>query len=214
MPTWLWRAPHGIWHSPLEGAGARLPSGHSLPSCPCWVPGCTPQLHVPEPWFPSLHNGANGMYLTAIPGGLNNRGVTGCWHANGVLTQPPASRQGPGAEAPRGLLEEHTRGSRHSRPEYTLHALQPAAGTQRAPPQPGPVPRAGTQGQRDWCRMPTEPRPTLGLVSGTRPPASPTLNLACAQSTDTMGRQSSHTPVLKPHRRTGCQARNGVCYAS
>lgn len=113
MPTWLWRAPHGIWHSPLEGAGARLPSGHSLPSCPCWVPGCTPQLHVPEPWFPSLHNGANGMYLTAIPGGLNNRGVTGCWHANGVLTQPPASRQGPGAEAPRGLLEEHTWAATH-----------------------------------------------------------------------------------------------------
>lgn len=42
-----------------------------------------------------------------------HRGVTACWHANMVLAQPPASRQGPRAEAPRGLLEEHTRAATH-----------------------------------------------------------------------------------------------------
>lgn len=47
MPTWLWRA-----QAAPGKALTLLPSGHNLPSSPCWGPGCTPHLTLRALSFP------------------------------------------------------------------------------------------------------------------------------------------------------------------
>lgn len=155
------------------------------------------------------------MYLTGILGGLNNRGVTGCWHANGVLAQPPESRQGP-KQGVQEVRRRSTQGQPHTGSLAWRARVHPSCPTASTRHSAGPTTaracatcwNTGTEGLGQEVH-----RTKADSGSGLRP-TSPTLNLACAQSTETLGRQSSHTPGPKPHRPTGCQARNGVCYTS
>lgn len=68
------------------------------------------------------------MYLAGVLGGLNNRGVTGFRHANGVLAQRTASKMGAQSRDLKEVCwrsaqgQPHVQGSQHSGPDHALNA--------------------------------------------------------------------------------------------